>query len=285
MSSSPATRRTTCRPPAASAATSACRTRTTWPGSSRSSWTGRAGPSCCDLRRRAAAGGRVHPSSRPTRGTCSGSRPSSARRTCSRSSPSSPSSSATATGRTRSSPGPDDDGLAVREPARADRAPGHACAARHRRPGRRAPLSTIDLIGRGFRSSRAANGDDWCEGAAPSCSRARRGLDAYRVRGCGRSPSSYGIGKEGATLVRPDGFVAWRSAEAPARPGECPDPVLGGRARASRCGAQPGELGTEPAPEASINVAWRVDVPAGSFLSRRKEDRVATTEHSTRLAR
>ena len=45
-SSSPATRRTSCRRPAASAATPASRTRTTWPGSSRSSCAATPAPGC-----------------------------------------------------------------------------------------------------------------------------------------------------------------------------------------------------------------------------------------------
>jgi putative polyketide hydroxylase len=43
-------------------------------------------------------------------------------------------------------------------------------------------------------------------------------LDAYRIGGAGdfadpdgRWPAAYGITNDGAVLVRPDGFVAWRS--------------------------------------------------------------------------
>ena len=43
-------------------------------------------------------------------------------------------------------------------------------------------------------------------------------IDAYRIGADledpeGRFASTYGISNGGASLVRPDGFVAWRSAE------------------------------------------------------------------------
>jgi hypothetical protein len=93
-------------------------------------------------------------------------------------------------------------------------------------PGSRAPhvwltkagerVSALDLFGN-FVLFAGPDGDDWMRAAA-----AVRGgsagmpLDAYRVGvelgdESGRFCESYGIGKAGASLVRPDGFVAWRS--------------------------------------------------------------------------
>jgi len=96
----------------------------------------------------------------------------------------------------------------------------------HGRPGSRAPhlwmmhagrrVSTLDLIGN-FVLFVGADGDDWIRAAATlSGSFAGMPLDAYRIE-CelldlsGKFCESYGIGRAGAVLVRPDGFVAWRS--------------------------------------------------------------------------
>jgi 2-polyprenyl-6-methoxyphenol hydroxylase-like FAD-dependent oxidoreductase len=96
------------------------------------------------------------------------------------------------------------------------------------RPGTRAPhlwverdgtrMSTLDLFGRSFVLLAGADGDDWCEGARVAA-KGFDGLriDTYRVGGAelpepgGRFAEAYAISASGATLVRPDGFVAWRS--------------------------------------------------------------------------
>jgi hypothetical protein len=77
------------------------------------------------------------------------------------------------------------------------------------RPGTRAPhvtlgpdRSTLDLFGRSFVLLRAAS-DDW----APP------GVDAHVIDADGFL-EAYGITREGATLVRPDGIVGWRSTGA-----------------------------------------------------------------------
>jgi 2-polyprenyl-6-methoxyphenol hydroxylase-like FAD-dependent oxidoreductase len=76
------------------------------------------------------------------------------------------------------------------------------------RPGTRAPHveldggSTLDLFGRGFVVLSPA--EPWCAAARDA------GLDARRID----SPAfvaAYGTGSEGAVLVRPDGFIAWRA--------------------------------------------------------------------------
>jgi 2-polyprenyl-6-methoxyphenol hydroxylase-like FAD-dependent oxidoreductase len=96
----------------------------------------------------------------------------------------------------------------------------------HGRPGSRAPhvwmthagrrISTLDLIGN-FVLFAGAGGEDWLQAAAAlSGSFAGLPLDAYRnehdlVDISGKFAASYGITRAGAVLVRPDGFVAWRS--------------------------------------------------------------------------
>jgi len=82
-------------------------------------------------------------------------------------------------------------------------------------PGFRAPhttvvrdgaeLSTIDLVGRDFALFAGAGpqGDDWVRAAEDAAKQLGVGLDAYRV-GDLHDPA-------GAVLVRPDGFITWRS--------------------------------------------------------------------------
>jgi hypothetical protein len=94
---------------------------------------------------------------------------------------------------------PGDDGVVHLHPAEAKG-----------RPGTRAPhveledgSSTLDLFGRG-----------WTALTGPEGGRAD-GLQTTIVRAEG-FPEAYGISPSGVSLVRPDGFVAWRSVEAPA---------------------------------------------------------------------
>jgi 2-polyprenyl-6-methoxyphenol hydroxylase-like FAD-dependent oxidoreductase len=78
------------------------------------------------------------------------------------------------------------------------------------RPGGRAPHlelaegSTLDLLGRGW-VLLSAPGSAW---SAP------KGVEHVEIDVPG-FPEAYGIGPEGASLVRPDGVVAWRSAGPP----------------------------------------------------------------------
>ena len=65
-------------------------------------------------------------------------------------------------------------------------------------------MSTLDLLGRGFVVLSPA--EPWCAAAR------NVGLDAHRIE----APAfvdAYGTGAEGAVLVRPDGFIAWRARE------------------------------------------------------------------------
>ena len=97
------------------------------------------------------------------------------------------------------------------------------------RPGSRAPhlwveraggrLSTLDLFGRAFVLLAGPDGAAWREAARRAASRfPGLELDAYRIGGAdlsdpdGRFCAAYGVTPAGASLVRPDGFVAWRAA-------------------------------------------------------------------------
>jgi 2-polyprenyl-6-methoxyphenol hydroxylase-like FAD-dependent oxidoreductase len=83
------------------------------------------------------------------------------------------------------------------------------------KPGARAPhlwlepnRSTLDLFGRNFVLLGGPNAAAWCD-AAPA------GIDVHKIQHegfCG----AYGITPQGAVLVRPDGFVAWRAKSADA---------------------------------------------------------------------
>jgi putative polyketide hydroxylase len=87
----------------------------------------------------------------------------------------------------------------------------------HGRPGTRAPhvwlerdgvrLSTLDLLQRGWVLLTA--GDGWDEAAAKV---------SLTVERLGDAAEAFGIGSAGASLVRPDGYLAWRTTELPADP-------------------------------------------------------------------
>ncbi len=104
------------------------------------------------------------------------------------------------------------------------------------RPGSRAPhlwleragrrISTLDLFGRSFVLLAGPRGDAW-RGASREAAGALAGLDldAYVV-GSDLLDSAecfmpaYGLSASGAALVRPDGFVAWRSRDGAANRAE-----------------------------------------------------------------
>jgi len=104
------------------------------------------------------------------------------------------------------------------------------------RPGSRAPhafleragarLSTLDLFGRNFVLLAGAEGDPWRAAAQAAARGAGVDLDAHLVGAAGLTdvggcfPESYGISPSGAVLVRPDGFVGWRAADAVDTPAE-----------------------------------------------------------------
>ena len=102
------------------------------------------------------------------------------------------------------------------------------------RPGCRAPhawlerrgqkLSTIDLLGGRFVLLAGAEGAAWARAARSLASQGLPPLAAHALGEDGLTDPGgawqalYGIGAQGAVLVRPDGYVAWRSAGGAADP-------------------------------------------------------------------
>jgi 2-polyprenyl-6-methoxyphenol hydroxylase-like FAD-dependent oxidoreductase len=98
------------------------------------------------------------------------------------------------------------------------------------RPGSRAPhvalhrdraeVSTLDLFGRHFVMATGPDGETWCSAALAASDRLGLPLDLHLVGGPEladperRFPAAYGISRSGAVIVRPDGIVAWRAADA-----------------------------------------------------------------------
>ncbi|HEX6724572.1 MAG TPA: FAD-dependent monooxygenase [Gaiella sp.] len=91
------------------------------------------------------------------------------------------------------------------------------------RPGFRAPhlpvdggsRSTLDLFGRTFVVLAGPDGEAWCAAARTATERGPVAVDAYRLGAELADPEralerAHGLGADGAVLVRPDGFVAWR---------------------------------------------------------------------------
>jgi 2-polyprenyl-6-methoxyphenol hydroxylase-like FAD-dependent oxidoreductase len=107
-------------------------------------------------------------------------------------------------------------------------------------PGTRAPHlpieggvagahSTIDLYGKNAVLLAGPAGSEWVSGATSVARELGIPLDAYRFGGeiTGEDgPERYGIGTDGAVLIRPDGFVAWRSAGPVADPAREVERVL-----------------------------------------------------------
>jgi putative polyketide hydroxylase len=119
------------------------------------------------------------------------------------------------------------------EPAITNRTTDYAPSAR---PGARAPhvwlerdgarLSTIDLVGDGFALLSGAKGDAWASAARRVSADIGLSLKSFAIGNGdladpdGEWPAAYEVDHDGAVLVRPDGYVAWRSragaADAPA---------------------------------------------------------------------
>ncbi|MGW2256042.1 FAD-dependent oxidoreductase [Kitasatospora sp. NPDC001660] len=81
------------------------------------------------------------------------------------------------------------------------------------------PIATLDLFGRGFVLLAGERGPAWATAAAEAAGRLGVGLAAYRIGTDPGDPAGafgqvYGVGPEGAVLVRPDGIVAWRATGA-----------------------------------------------------------------------
>lgn len=101
------------------------------------------------------------------------------------------------------------------------------------RPGLRAPhvwlrqdtttLSTLDLVDGGFTLLTGEAGAEWLTAAEKAATTMDLDLRAYRI-GVDLDDvddtfgTAYGLTSTGATLIRPDGFVAWRATDLPATP-------------------------------------------------------------------
>jgi 2-polyprenyl-6-methoxyphenol hydroxylase-like FAD-dependent oxidoreductase len=107
------------------------------------------------------------------------------------------------------------------------------------RPGSRAPhvvvrrdgesISTLDLFGRHFVLLAGREGASWAARAEEAAAALGIRIDTWRIGdGCdleddgGRFLEAYGLAPGGATLVRPDSFVAWRTS----RPAEDAGEIL-----------------------------------------------------------
>jgi 2-polyprenyl-6-methoxyphenol hydroxylase-like FAD-dependent oxidoreductase len=115
---------------------------------------------------------------------------------------------------------PDDDGAAHENPFEPSARPGtRAPHVQVERDG--VPTSTVDLFGRNLVVLAGPDGEPWCRAARLAVAELGVGLDAYLIgpggelgAGDGRFSEVYGTGAKGAVLVRPDGFVAWRTSGA-----------------------------------------------------------------------
>jgi hypothetical protein len=80
-----------------------------------------------------------------------------------------------------------------------------------------ARVSTIDLVGDGFALLTGAKGDAWMGAARRASSDIGLPLKTFTIGNGGvedpdgKWPAAYEIDHDGAVLVRPDGYVAWRS--------------------------------------------------------------------------
>jgi hypothetical protein len=94
------------------------------------------------------------------------------------------------------------------------------------RPGSRAPhvalsgadgagLSTLDLVRQGFVLLAGPAGEPWSRAAAAASAELGVQFESRAITGTPDFVRRYGTGDEGAVLLRPDGFVAWRTSAAP----------------------------------------------------------------------
>lgn len=88
--------------------------------------------------------------------------------------------------------------------------------------GANGPISTLDLFGKRFVLLTGPDGAAWRAAAEQAANALGIAVDAWQIGGpgeledtSGRFLEAYGLAPHGAALVRPDGFVAWRAAEAP----------------------------------------------------------------------
>jgi putative polyketide hydroxylase len=98
------------------------------------------------------------------------------------------------------------------------------CRAPHIWLGRSASVSTLDLIGNGFTVLTGRDGIAWKTAASVVAGRFEVAVGCYVVGDPGLEDEHnafvevYGITSAGAVLIRPDGYIAWRSAGSAADP-------------------------------------------------------------------
>jgi 2-polyprenyl-6-methoxyphenol hydroxylase-like FAD-dependent oxidoreductase len=111
------------------------------------------------------------------------------------------------------------------------------------RPGTRAPhvwlerdgerISSLDLLGRHFVLFAGSDADAWCDGGRLAAKQLGIELKIHRMEGSGLSDpagaftTAYGVSPAGASLIRPDGFVGWRSVTAATDPAQAVASALG----------------------------------------------------------
>lgn len=108
-----------------------------------------------------------------------------------------------------------DDGAAVEDPLRPTGLPGTRLAHVWLRRGEET-ISSHDLIARDFTLFVGEEGGDWIEAAQRVALRSKAPLGVYRPGHDVADPDGLflprlGVSPEGALLVRPDGYIAWRS--------------------------------------------------------------------------
>lgn len=94
-----------------------------------------------------------------------------------------------------------------------------------------APASVLDVAGPHLAVLAGAEGRPWCDAADRAGAALSVPLSAYRVAADGdlvdadgRFPEAFGIGPDGAVILRPDGVLAWKAASS----AEDPQPELEG---------------------------------------------------------
>ncbi|MFC4083068.1 FAD-dependent oxidoreductase [Amycolatopsis samaneae] len=87
------------------------------------------------------------------------------------------------------------------------------------------PLSTLDLFTETFTLLTAKDGKDWHPAATTAAKKLGLTLHVHHIGTDLQDPddrfeTTYGLTPTGATLIRPDGFVAWRSPTLPTNPAD-----------------------------------------------------------------
>lgn len=78
------------------------------------------------------------------------------------------------------------------------------------------PVSTLDLLGSGFTLFAGPAGQSWCQAAHRLAPTTGIRIDCHRLsEDDSECAAAFGITPDGAILIRPDGFIAWRSTTTP----------------------------------------------------------------------